>query len=276
VISQALPRGYVHDVYVRNNIMYASHIYSGYLSQYDCTGNSCSGELSAFQTGGYNHSSWMNGDQSLLINAIETAGHPLWLFPIEANGHIGTENYKQFKSATLKDQYPGLPVGEGSIGHNPYIIGDRAYVSYYTDGVQVYDISDPERVRRIAYFDTDRGYTSYSPVFRGCWGTYPFFPSGNILASDIQSGLWIFKTTGCAASQPPTVSLTAPASSYPGGSSFIITANALDADGSIVKVEFYESGALLSTDTEAPFEYTVAQAEVRGTSSRPRLLMIVG
>ena len=261
VINQALPRGYVHDVYVKNNVMYASHIYSGYLSQYNCTGNSCSGELSAFQTGGYNHSSWMNADQSLLINAIETAGHPLWLFPIEAGGQIGTENYKQFKSATLKDQYPDLPVGEGSIGHNPYIVGSRAYISYYTDGVQVYDISDPGQVRRIAYFDTDRGYTSYSPVFRGCWGTYPFFPSGNILASDIQSGLWIFKTTACAASQPPTVTLSTPASSYPGGSSFKITANALDADGSIAKVEFYESGALLSTDTEAPFEYMVAQAE---------------
>ncbi len=266
VINQALPRGYVHDVYVRNNVVYASHIYSGYLSQYDCTGNSCSGELSTFQTGGYNHSSYMNADQSLLINAIETAGHPLWLFPINSNGTIENENYKQFKSATLKDQYPSIQVGEGSIGHNPYITGDRAYVSYYTDGVQVYNISDVNNIRRVAYFDTDRGYTSYSPVFRGCWGTYPFFSSGNILASDIQSGLWIFKTTACAGSQPPAVNLTSAASAYAGGSSFKITANTNDADGSPVKVEFYNKGEVLGIDTDFPFEYTIAQAGGTGYS----------
>jgi len=264
VINQALPRGYVHDVYVKNNVMYASHIYSGYLSQYDCTGSSCTGELSTFQTGGYNHSSWMNADQSLLINAIETAGHPLWLFHIEGNGIIGNENYKQFKSFTLKDQYPALPVGEGSIGHNPYIVGDRAYVSYYTDGVQVYNISDVNNVRRVAYFDTDRGYTSYSPVFRGCWGTYPFLPSGNILASDIQSGLWIFKTTPCANSQPPTINISSQATTYPRGSSFTVNASVADSDGTPVKVEFYNDGVLLATDIEQPFLYTIAQVSDNG------------
>jgi len=260
VINQSLPRGYVHDMYVINNVMYASHIYSGYLSQYNCAGNSCSAELSTFQTGGYNHSSWMNADQTLMINAIETAGHPLWLLPIN-NGAIGSENVKTFKSVTLRDQYPNLPPGEtGSIGHNPYIIGNMAYVSYYTDGVQVYNISDINNVRRVAYFDTDRAYTSYSPVFRGCWGTYPFLPSGNILASDIQSGLWIFKTTPCASSQPPTINITSNSSTYTWGSSFTVNAAVSDPDGTPSKVEFYDGNILLGTDNLNPFSYTVPSA----------------
>lgn len=199
VINQALPRGYVHDMFVKNNVVYASHGANG-ISQYDCTGNSCSGELSNFQTGGYNHSSWMTADNTLLVNAIETAGHPLWLFNLN-NGNISSENYKTFKSITLNEQYPNRPPGDtANIGHNPYIIGNRVYVSYYTDGVQIFDISDVNNIRRIAYFDTDRDHTSYIPAFRGCWGVYPFLPSGNILASDIQSGLWIFRVNEAALS----------------------------------------------------------------------------
>jgi len=197
VINQALPRSYVHDMFVKNNIVYASHGANG-ISQYDCTGSSCSGELSNFQTGGYNHSSWMNADNILLVNAIETAGHPLWLFSIDS-GVISSENYKRFKSITLKDQYPNHPPGDtANIGHNPYFLGNLVFVSYYTDGVQIFDFSDVNNIRRVAYFDTDRGPTSYSPAFRGCWGVYPFLPSGNILASDIQSGLWIFRVNEAA------------------------------------------------------------------------------
>lgn len=197
LINQALPRGYVHDMFVKNNIVYASHGNNG-LSQYDCTGNSCSGELSNFQTGGYNHSSWMNADQTLLVNAIESPGHPLWLFHL-TNGSISSENFKTFKSITLKEQYPNQNPGDtANIGHNPYFLGNRVYVSYYTDGVQIFDIGDLNNIRRIAYFDTDRGPTSYLPVFRGCWGVYPFLPSGNILASDIQSGLWVFRVNEAA------------------------------------------------------------------------------
>ena len=33
---------------------------------------------------------------------------------------------------------------------------------------------------------------SNRPVFAGAWGVYPFFLSGNILVSDINSGLYIF------------------------------------------------------------------------------------
>lgn len=197
VINQALPRGYVHDMFVKNNVVYASHGNNG-LSQYDCTGSSCSGELSNFQTGGYNHSSWMSADQTLLVNAIETPGHPLWLFHL-TNGTISSEDFKKFKSITLAEQYPNhLPGDTANIGHNPYILGNRVYVSYYTDGVQIFDISDINNIRRIAYFDTDRGHTSYQPAFRGCWGVYPFLPSGNIIASDIQSGLWVFRVNEAA------------------------------------------------------------------------------
>ena len=260
IINQAMPRGYIHDVYVKNNVMYASHIYSGYISQYNCSGSSCTGELSTYQTTGYNHSSFMNADQTYLINAIETAGHPLWYFPINGDGTINGTNIKKFKSKTLREQYPAGPASDtGNIGHNPYIVGNLAYVSYYTDGVQVFDISNVNNIRRVAYFDTDRGHTAYTPVFRGCWGTYPFLPSGNILASDIQSGLWVFSLTPCAQNTPPSISISSSSSTYPTGSNIVIQATASD-NGTISKVDFYNGTNLLFSDNSGPYTHTISNA----------------
>ncbi len=260
IINQAMPRGYIHDVYVKNNVMYASHIYSGYISQYNCSGSSCTGELSTYQTTGYNHSSFMNADQTYLINAIETAGHPLWYFPINGDGTINGTNIKKFKSKTLREQYPAGPASDtGNIGHNPYIVGNLAYVSYYTDGVQVFDISNVNNIRRVAYFDTDRGHTAYTPVFRGCWGTYPFLPSGNILASDIQSGLWVFSLTPCAQNTPPSISISSSSSTYPTGSNIVIQATASD-NGTISKVDFFNGTNLLFSDNSGPYTHTISNA----------------
>lgn len=198
IINQVLPRNYIHDVYVRNNIMYASHGGNG-LSIYNCTGNACGPELMSYIPGGYNHSSWINPAGDWLVNAVETQGVPLRLIPLTSQTTIDPANIKAFKSKTLREQYPaGNPADTFSIGHNPYFVGNLVYASYYTDGVQVFDVSDRNHIKRIAYFDTDRTSTSYSPVFRGCWGVYPFLPSGNILASDIQSGMWIFKVNASA------------------------------------------------------------------------------
>lgn len=198
VINQALPRSYIHDIYVRNNIMYASHGGNG-LSIYNCTGNICGPELDHIVFGGYNHSSWINPGGNWLVNATETAGHPLRMVPLTNDTHMEPAGVVKFKSLTLREQYPqGNASDTANIAHNPYFVDNLIYASYYTDGVQIFDASDPNNIHRIAYFDTDRTSTSYSPVFRGCWGVYPFLPSGNILASDIQSGLWIFRLNNAA------------------------------------------------------------------------------
>ncbi|WP_433362838.1 glycoside hydrolase family 6 protein [Streptosporangium sp. CA-115845] len=57
--------------------------------------------------------------------------------------------------------------------------------------------------------------------------------------------------------QPPTVSLTSPASgaSYQAGAAVPLTATASD-DGAVSKVEFYVDGTLVNTDTTAPYSYS--------------------
>ena len=77
--------------------------------------------------------------------------------------------------------------------HNPYIIDQYAIVSSYEDGVVVFDISNPASPTRVAYYDTFMNTTYLG--YNGCWGVYPYFPSGNIIASDGISGLFVLSTS---------------------------------------------------------------------------------
>jgi choice-of-anchor B domain-containing protein len=78
-----------------------------------------------------------------------------------------------------------------TIDHNGFVVGNRYYMSNYERGLTILDISDPTSPVEIGYFDTFP--SSNNPSFNGAWGTYPYLPSGNILISDINSGLYIVK-----------------------------------------------------------------------------------
>ena len=66
------------------------------------------------------------------------------------------------------------------------------------------------------------------------------------------------------ANVPPTVSLTSPSDGSIFGAPATITlnANALDSDGSITKVDFYNGATLLGTDSSRPYSYTWSNVSV--------------
>lgn len=80
-----------------------------------------------------------------------------------------------------------------TIDHNGFVKGNRYFMSNYERGLTILDISDPINPQEVGYFDTFP--SSDNPSFNGAWGTYPYLPSGNILISDINSGLYIVKDT---------------------------------------------------------------------------------
>ena len=89
-------------------------------------------------------------------------------------------------------KFPLNPNDDNNRPHNPFIRGDYLFCSYYHDGIQVFDVSDPLNPFTAAYYDTNPTDTAYSG-FEGNWGTYPFLPSGLILASDILTGLYVLE-----------------------------------------------------------------------------------
>lgn len=64
----------------------------------------------------------------------------------------------------------------------------------------------------------------------------------------------------CLNNQPPTISLSTSAPSYPAGSSFTINATVNDPDGQVASVEFYNGVTLLGTDTQSPFSFIINPA----------------
>ena len=71
-------------------------------------------------------------------------------------------------------------------------------------------------------------------------------------------------STATAANNPPTVSLTAPSnnSTFTVPATITLRANAVDSDGTISKVEFYQGGTLINSDQAAPYEYTFTLGSV--------------
>jgi choice-of-anchor B domain-containing protein len=78
-----------------------------------------------------------------------------------------------------------------AIDHNGYVRGNRYYFSNYSEGLTVLDITNPVAPTRVGYFDT---YPATSETgFVGAWGVYPFFASGTIAISDINTGLYLVR-----------------------------------------------------------------------------------
>ncbi len=80
--------------------------------------------------------------------------------------------------------------GLTSIDHNLMVAGSLIFEANYTSGLRVFDASDPMAVGEIGYFDTHP--ESDAPVYAGAWGIFSHLPSGNVLVSDIQRGLYVF------------------------------------------------------------------------------------
>jgi choice-of-anchor B domain-containing protein len=135
--------------------------------------------INTYPEKGYNHSSWLSSDKKHIIFTDETRG-------------LGVKLY-EIKSPTLYKLKSVFRSHPGAIAHNPFIVGnDLAYISYYHDGIYLFDISDDTNPKVLAYYDTypeDSNYSGYT----GCWGVYPFMPSGNIFASDMVHGLFALK-----------------------------------------------------------------------------------
>ena len=92
------------------------------------------------------------------------------------------------------------PLGFSSV-HDPKVQGSRAYFSWYSEGIVVADIAQPSQPRVVAQFvppPTADPMGFFGPFFLGdpsnppfpfVWGV--FLDRGVVLASDINSGLWV-------------------------------------------------------------------------------------
>ncbi|MEM9849641.1 MAG: choice-of-anchor B family protein [Bacteroidota bacterium] len=143
----------------------------------------------AYPQAGYNHSGWLGSDCDYYYMADENWGMAMKVVDVRTAGEV-----------EVIQLFDADATASTSIPHNQVVACDYLYASYYYDGLQVYDLSDPANPQRVAYYDTSK--RDHRRSYEGAWGVYPFLPSGNILVSDMQEGLFVLEGMGndCTAS----------------------------------------------------------------------------
>lgn len=173
---------YVHDCFVRNDTMWLSCINDGITKVVDATNkttaNSFTNNLAQWATpNDFSHNCWLSDDSKYLFTTDE-----------KPNSFLTCYDVSDLNNITETDRTQVDP-GSNTIIHNTYYLNDYCITSYYTYGVTIHDVTRKNNLVEVGSFDTSPGFTGDG--FNGAWGVWPYLPSGNIIVSDIETGLWI-------------------------------------------------------------------------------------
>lgn len=178
----------VHDMYVRNDTVYASCGTQG-LYVFKLTSTNTFSQIASFtgyQASAYNHSSALTPNGQTLVFADELPSG----LPIKVTNVSNLNNIQI--SATINQFGQTTP-------HNPFVVSNQyCFVSSYVDGLQLYDISNPTFPFLAGYFDTypqSGGNTGSWVDWKGLWGAYPYFPSKVIFGLDMNNGVFLLRTS---------------------------------------------------------------------------------
>lgn len=174
----------VHDLYVKNNRAILNCGFDG-LRTYDFSNPSNPvyvNNLTFYPQQGYNHQGWLSLDESTYVFADETAGLPLKKCHVSSSGQIQVQQF----FGTEGTPYPKTP-------HNIHITDEFAFVSYYNDGLRIFDLRKNPPAE-IGVYDTyiDNANTNGFSMW-GAWGVHALLPSERILISDRNNGFFLFE-----------------------------------------------------------------------------------
>lgn len=177
---------YVHDCRVRNDTIYACNIYDP------------PGTISVINDANKDNlttiTSWHNVPNAFPHNCALLPGRTFCLTTDETdvpNGKLKVWDISNLSNVTYVTNW--MPTGiTTAIVHNVEIYGNYAVIAHYEAGIRIVDISNPAVPTEVAWYDT---YPSANVAsFYGCWGVF-MFPSGKIIGSDTQTGLYVIRVT---------------------------------------------------------------------------------
>ncbi len=181
---------YVHDAQA---VTYTKGLYSGReivfaavggtgLDIYDVTNKSNMFRMSrtTYPNLSYAHQCWASEDRQYLYldDELDGVNETVILDISDLNDPVIAGTYNSGVSAT---------------DHNLYIQDGFIYEADYRSGVRIFCADDPVNPLQVGWFDT---YPENDNAgFDGAWSVYPFFPSGTVIISDINRGLFVVDPT---------------------------------------------------------------------------------
>jgi choice-of-anchor B domain-containing protein len=143
---------------------------------------------------GYTHQGWFTEDQRYWILGDETD---------ETNFGFNSKtiviDMTNLDAPVLKFNHFGATT---AIDHNGYVKGNEFYLANYTAGIRILNTSNIQfgnSMNEIGFFDTYP--ENNNATYNGVWNVYPYFPSGTIIMSDIDRGLFIVRKSANLSSE---------------------------------------------------------------------------
>ncbi len=173
VVRSITPSPYVHDGYIRNDTLWASEIYAGRFSVFDVSDKTKPTRLAVQPTpGAFNHNSWLSDDGRFLFTTDERPNAPLAGFDVSDLSDI----------RLLDTYYPSqLPTQEV---HNVRVWGGYLVNPSYGGQLTIVDAHRPDNLIEVAHIRLGNSLV---------WDASPYLPSGNIIATARNEGLFVLK-----------------------------------------------------------------------------------
>ena len=169
---------YLHDGVVRGDTLWGSAIFDGFFAVIDVADKTVPILMQTKETpSNTSHNAWISDDGKYLYTTDEVS-----------NGFIGSYDVTDMSNIEELDRFQSSP-GQGVIPHNTHFLDEYLITSYYADGVHVLDVKRPHNMVEVGVYDTSPQFSGNG--FVGCWGVYPYLPSGLIIAADIENGLFV-------------------------------------------------------------------------------------
>ena len=167
---------YFHDGMARGDTLWGGAIYEGVFSAVDVSDPATPYVMATKSTPStFTHNTWISDNGKFLFTTDEVS-----------NGYIGAYDVSDFDNIVETDRVQSSP-GNNIIPHNVHVLNDFLVTSYYSDGITIHDAARPHNLIEVGNYDTSPNFSGSG--YNGSWGAYPFLPSGNVLASDIEEGL---------------------------------------------------------------------------------------
>jgi choice-of-anchor B domain-containing protein len=171
---------YVHDCFAVRDTLYTGEIRDGQFSVIDVRNRSNPVVLSRQRTPfTFTHNTWLSEDGSTLFTTDE-----------KSYATVASYDVRDINNISLLDEYR-TSTFDSLIPHNVHYKEGYIFTSYYRNGITICDASRPSNLIETGSFDTSPFPAGNG--FEGCWGVYPYFPSGNIVCSDRETGLYVLR-----------------------------------------------------------------------------------
>ncbi|MCH7689924.1 MAG: choice-of-anchor B family protein [candidate division Zixibacteria bacterium] len=179
---------YYHDIDIYNDTLYAAAIWGEGIDVLDISNKAAPSLITTFNypgSGAHNVAVLDSGRYVAVGDEIGDGQHTR-IFDVQNLGSV--------------TKVADIIVDPSASAHNCYEKNGILYIAHYTEGLQLYNVANPTIPLQIGYYDT---YLSNGYGYRGNWNVYPYLPSGKILLSDMQSGLFVIEFSDSCLGQMP-------------------------------------------------------------------------